>query len=215
MASLASVLLKRFVYVSDRSRLPSSLVPGYLYFVGDEGVILARFSEWGPVETFARQGPPGPQGPAGSGAWVPPAPPISNPQPPSGGGGFPTGTVLQFNGLPWTPPEGTWKIDVTCTLVLSSDHPLITTVFHNVKYQKALTGGSPLTLKGLIEGADSTYRMSRGKNGTLPKEYLFSRLGTLSVRFEITEWQESGEGENGPRYTHVATPAPGNATRTA
>lgn len=205
-------LIKRSMHVPTRANLPSPLVPGYLYFVEDEGVILLKMD--GEVHTYAQRGPQGPAGPAGPGAYVPPAPPIANPQPPSGGGGFPAGTVLQFNSLPWAPPEGTWAVDVTCTLSLASGHALLSSIFNNVRYQGSLTGGTNLTLAKLIEGAQPTYRASYGKNGTLPKEKLLSNLGSVSIRFESTTWKEKGYKENGnPIYAAVVVPTPGSATR--
>ena len=81
--------IKRSMHVSTRTGLPSELVPGYLYFVEDEGIILLRMD--GEVQTYAKQGPrgpqgpmgpQGPQGPAGPGYYGPPPPPPPNPPPP-------------------------------------------------------------------------------------------------------------------------------------
>ena len=117
MGAILGNFIKRSMHVSTRTGLPSELVPGYLYFVEDEGVILLRM-EGDEVHTYAKQGPrgpqgpmgpQGPQGPAGPGYYLPPSPPPPNPPaPPSGE--FPVGTTLQFNSLPYNVPAGgTWR----------------------------------------------------------------------------------------------------------
>ena len=76
MGAIMESFIKRSMHVGTRTKLPSELVPGYLYFVEDEGVILLRMKD--EVHTYAKQGPmgpQGPQGPVGPGYYLPPSPP--------------------------------------------------------------------------------------------------------------------------------------------
>ena len=93
MSAIPESFIKRSMHVFTRADLPSQLVPGYLYFVEDEGVILLKMN--GEVHTYAKQGPRGPQGPmgpqgaqgpAGPGYYSPPARPTpESPRAPLGG----------------------------------------------------------------------------------------------------------------------------------
>ena len=211
--------IKRSMHVSTRTGLPSELVPGYLYFVEDEGVILLRM--WGKVHTYAKQGPrgpQGPQGPAGPGYYLPPSPPPPNPPaPPSGE--FPVGTMLQFNSLPYKVPDGgTWEVDVVCTLSLPMiiNKPVFWTTFRNVRYKRTLSGGDTLTLQKLIEGADEEHRGTPERNHTLPKSELIANLGGVSIDFGETTWTEKtvlGGKEQRTRHIPNFSERPGRATR--
>ena len=191
MGEFVKSFIKRSMHVSTRGRLPDKLVPGYLYFVEDEGVILLRME--GEVHTYAKRGPQGPQGPmgpqgpqgpVGPGYYPPPSDPLPNPPaPPSGV--FPVGTMLQFNSLPYkVPAEGTWEVDVTCILHLSQG-PRFWNTFYNVRYMQTLSGGDTLTLQKLIEGANEYYhRGARWGSARLPKAELIAAINRLTITFE-------------------------------
>lgn len=215
--------IKRSMHVSTRAKLPSELVPGYLYFVEDEGVILLRM-EGDEVHTYAKQGPrgpqgpmgpQGPQGPAGPGYYSPPPDPLPNPPtPPSGE--FPVGTMLQFDSLPYKVPDGgTWEVDVICTLSKRIGRFPFYTKHHNVRYKQTLTGGETLTLQKLIEGANEQHREIH-RDLTLPKAELLANLGGVSIDFTETTWTEKTvlrSKENRTRHVPNYTPRPGKATR--
>ena len=222
MNTFVESFIKRSMHVSTRTALPSELVPGYLYFVEDEGVILLRM-EGDEVHTYAKQGPrgpqgpmgpQGPQGPAGPGYYAPPPAPLPNPPaPPSGE--FPVGTMLQFNTLPYKVPDGgTWEVDVVCTLSRPiNEH--FTSRLYNVKYNQTLSGGDTLTLQKLIEGANESYSVGFQKKATLPKAALIADIAYLSISFVETTWHmESNEGNHsGGRHVPDYTARPGKATR--
>lgn len=205
MGAIMESFIKRSMHVGTRAKLPSELVPGYLYFVEDEGVILLRMND--EVHTYAKQGPmgpQGPQGPVGPGYYLPPSPPPPNPPaPPSGE--FPVGTTLQFNSLPYNVPAGgTWEVDVVCTLSRPiNEH--FTSRFYNVRYKQTLSGGDTLTLRKLIEGADESFDLKFQKKRTLPKAALIANIAYLSISFVETTLHS----HQAPDYTA----RPGKATR--
>lgn len=216
MGAFLGNFIKRSMHVATRVNLPGELVPGYLYFVEDEGVILLRMD--GEVHTYAKRGPQGPmgpqgpQGPAGPGFYSPPPDPLPNPPtPPSGE--FPVGTTLQFNTLPYKVPDGgTWEVDVTCMLSIPLLKIIFRTNFHNVRYRQTLTGGDTLTLQKLIEGADENYEWGPGRSQPLPKEELISKLDYVSISFVRTTWHEENDGDR-TRHRPDYTDCPGKATR--
>ena len=219
MGAFFEGFIKRSMHVSTRGELPDKLVPGYLYFVEDEGVILLRMG--GEVHTYAKRGPQGPagpmgpQGPAGPGYYPPPSDPLPNPPaPPSGE--FPVGTILQFDSLPYKVPDGgTWEVDVICTLSKPIRNSFFRMKFHNVRYKQTLTGGETLTLQKLIEGADEKHREIH-KDKTLPRAELLANLGGVSISFTKTTWTEKtehGNKESKTRYIPNYAARPGKATR--
>lgn len=224
MSARMGNFIKRSMHVSTRAKLPSELVPGYLYFVEDEGVILLRM-EGDEVHTYAKQGPrgpqgpmgpQGPQGPAGPGYYAPPPAPLPNPPaPPSGE--FPVGTMLQFNTLPYKVPDGgTWEVDVVCKLSMSSSAALYRYQFHNVIYKQTLSGGEALTLQKLIEGAKEHHRGAYDRGFVLPKSELLANIAYLSISFVETTWHEKtypSSKEDRTRHVPDYTPRPGKATR--
>ena len=227
MSARMGNFIKRSMHVSTRTGLPSELVPGYLYFVEDEGVILLRM-EGDEVHTYAKQGPrgpqgpmgpQGPQGPAGPGYYAPPPAPLPNPPaPPSGE--FPVGTMLQFNTLPYKVPDGgTWEVDVVCTLSIPMiiNKPVFWTTFRNVRYKRTLSGGDTLTLQKLIEGADEEYRGTPERNHTLPKSELIAESGHVSIDFGETTWRvkkiHKDKHDDQERHIPIFSERPGRATR--
>ena len=224
MGAFLGGFIKRSMHVVTRADLPSQLVPGYLYFVEDEGVILLR-TEGDEVHTYAKQGPrgpqgpmgpQGPQGPAGPGYYSPPSDPLPHPPaPPSGE--FPVGTMLQFTSLPYKVPDGgTWEVDVVCTLAMPTPGTLFWHTFYNVTYKQTLTGGETLTLQKLIEGANESCNINYHKTATLPKSELLAKVDYLSIKFVETTWTEKtihGSKEDRTRHVPNYTPRPGKATR--
>lgn len=222
MGAFLGNFIKRSMHVSTRTDLPSELVPGYLYFVEDEGVLLLRME--GEVHTYAKQGPrgpqgpmgpQGPQGPAGPGYYSPPPAPLPNPPaPPSGE--FPVGTALQFNALPYKIPDGgMWEVDVVCTLSSPVNNHFYSRLY-NVRYKQTLPGGETLTLQRLIEGAEERHRGSHSKSFELPRAELIAGVDHVSVSFVETTWRiETDHGDKRDRERHIPifSARPGKATR--